>query len=72
MRYGTVHEEAAALEAVIADRYPAMTPEDRAMFAAAVLYKVTDLYRRGGTVVLESYDSAGRPVGRRPLVIEES
>lgn len=72
MRYRSVQEEAAALEAVVADRYPSMSAEDRAMFPAAVLYKVTDLYRSGAGVRLEVLDSEGQyPTGGfRALMIE--
>lgn len=70
MRYRTLQEEAAALESVVAVRYPTMTAEDRAEFCAAVLHKVADLYGAGRTVVLESFDSDGRPIGLRPLVLE--
>lgn len=71
MQYRTVTAEATALEAVIADRYPAMSAADRAAFPASVLYKVADLYRPNVTVVLQAYDGDGRQVGSRPLVEED-
>jgi uncharacterized protein YdeI (BOF family) len=68
--YRPVRDEAATLEAVIAARYPAMAAEDVASFPSAVLYKVADLYRTGGTVILHAYDESGQPLGWSALVVE--
>lgn len=61
MRYLSLAEQAEVLTGVVAERYPGMSADDRAQFASAVLYKVTDLLCHGGDVVLESYDADGHP-----------
>jgi len=73
--YKSLAEEAADLEAVLAERFPELSDEDRGRFCAAVLYKVADLYRWGAKpfryseeVVLVSLDGQGLETGRRPLL----
>lgn len=68
--YKSLAEEAVDLEAIVAERFPGLSDEDRGQFCAAVLYKVADLYRFGGeSVQLVSYDADGRMQGRRALLI---
>jgi hypothetical protein len=74
--YKSLAEEAADLEAVIAERFPELSDEDRNQFCAAVLYKVADLYRCGADsyryseeVILVSHGDDARVVGKRALLI---
>lgn len=72
MPYGTVNEEATALEAAVADRYPDLSVEDRNRFAAAVLHKLAGMYRRGATVRLQAIGTDGQPEGWMALVLEDA
>jgi hypothetical protein len=69
-RYRPVQDEADALEAVVAARFPTMSAEDRRAFPAAVLFKTADLLRDGFTVRLVAYGLDGACVGWRALAIE--
>lgn len=76
-RYGTVQEEAAALEAVIAERFPNISPEVLAQFCSSTLHKVAAMYRTDiprhqhhSSVKLVGYDADGRELGHQPLLIE--
>lgn len=67
-RYKTLAEEAADLEAVLAERFPGLSDEDRGQFCAAVLHKVAFLYRQGAKPFRYSEDIA--LVSRTPDRIE--
>ncbi len=76
--YKSLAEEAADLEAIIAERFPGLSEEDRGRFCASVLHKVADLYRWGAKpfrysedVVLVSLNPDGDETGRRPLLRRE-
>jgi hypothetical protein len=65
-------EEAADLEAIVADRFPGLSPQDRAQFCASTLRKVACLYQRGANVILAVVDDKGEPTGGwQALLIQE-
>lgn len=61
--YKSLAEEAADLEAVLAERFPGLSAEDRALFCSSALRKIASLYRRGKFVRLEVVDENGVPTG---------
>jgi hypothetical protein len=69
MAYLPVTEEAAALEAVVAERYPEMAEADRGLFASSVLRKVTWMLRNGDHVELHAVDNRGADTGGRSALV---
>lgn len=70
MRYGTVQEVAARLEAAVAERYPTMSTEERSEFAASALTKLAMVYESGCKARLHT-ETADGLVGWHAFVIDD-